>query len=234
MFTEKQRGVLHGMLGAVGATLLALAVAVTVPPAAVLPEHDFPAALVQALKWDVLLVACLAVNIAMLARHRFFTPEDIDGGGLSKGMAQAQLLQSTLQNTLEQVILALSLHMIWATAMPWSWQAAVPTAAILFLVGRVLFWRGYPSWSTLAGVWIRADVLPVCRDASPGTVSFGMEHSVVMGSNRDKCRIIPYARHGGSSARRSVAQQRAQRRCWVPVALRATAPAASNAIRYAL
>ena len=27
--------------------------------------------------------------------------------------------------------------------MPQTWQAAVPAAAILFFVGRVLFWRGY-------------------------------------------------------------------------------------------
>jgi uncharacterized membrane protein YecN with MAPEG domain len=27
--------------------------------------------------------------------------------------------------------------------MPQTWQAAVPISAILFLVGRVLFWRGY-------------------------------------------------------------------------------------------
>ena len=27
--------------------------------------------------------------------------------------------------------------------MPWTWQAAVPAAAILFFLGRLLFWRGY-------------------------------------------------------------------------------------------
>jgi hypothetical protein len=75
----------------------------------------------------------------VLARHRFFTPADIDGGGLSQGTSEAQLLQSTLQNTLEQAVLALSVHPIWAAAMPRTWQAAVPAAATLFVFGRLLF-----------------------------------------------------------------------------------------------
>jgi uncharacterized membrane protein YecN with MAPEG domain len=97
----------------------------------------------HALRWDVLIVLCLTANIGLLARHRFFTPEDIDGGGLTKGTAQAQVLQATLQNTLEQTVLALSVHAVWAAEMPASWQAVIPAAAILFFIGRVLFWRGY-------------------------------------------------------------------------------------------
>ncbi|HEV8716588.1 MAG TPA: MAPEG family protein [Candidatus Binatia bacterium] len=143
MLTEKQEGVLRGMVAGLGGTVLALALAIVAPPSALLPEQGLPPALVQALKWDVLLVACLTMNIGMLARHRFFTPEDIDGGGLSKGTPEAQVLQSTLQNTLEQAVLALSIHVIWAGTMPQTWQAAVPAAAILFLLGRVLFRRGY-------------------------------------------------------------------------------------------
>jgi len=143
MLTGKQQGVLRGMVAGVVVTLLALGLAIGVHPTALTPEVGYAAALAHALKWDVLLVVSLTVNIGLLARHRFFTPEDIDGGGLTKGTPQAQVLQSTLQNTLEQTVLGLSIHIVWAVAMPQSWQAAVPAAAILFFVGRVLFWRGY-------------------------------------------------------------------------------------------
>ena len=143
MLTEKQRGVLRGMGAGLLITLFAVTLAVVAPPRGLLPGPEAAAALVQALKWDVLLVACLAANIGMLARHRFFTPADIDGGGLSQGTSQAQLLQSILQNTLEQAVLALSVHLTWAAAMPRTWQAAVPAAAILFVFGRLLFWKGY-------------------------------------------------------------------------------------------
>lgn len=143
MLTDKQQGVLRGMAAGVIATLLALTVSIVAPPRAFASEPGYPAALAHALTWDVLVVVCLLVNIGLLARHRFFTPDDIDGGGLTKGTPQAQVLQSTLQNTLEQTVLAVSVHAIWAVTMPHTWQAAVPAAAILFLVGRVLFWRGY-------------------------------------------------------------------------------------------
>jgi uncharacterized MAPEG superfamily protein len=124
-------------------TVLALAWAVLAQPATLTPPHSYPATVAHALKWDILLVLCLVVSIALLARHRFFTPEDIDGGGLTKGTPHAHILQSTLQNTLEQTVLALAIHLIWAAVMPQSWQAAVPVAAMLFFVGRILFSRGY-------------------------------------------------------------------------------------------
>jgi len=141
--SEKQRGVLHGMVAGLLVTLLALGAAIVGPPRALLPERNVSAAIVQALRWDVLLVVWLVLNIGMLAQHRFFTPADIDGGGLSEATPAAKLLQSVLQNTLEQAVLAFSVHLIWAAAMPSTWQAAVCAAATLFFVGRILFWRGY-------------------------------------------------------------------------------------------
>lgn len=125
-------------------TLLALALAIVAAPGVLLPgDNDAVSAIAHALLWDILLVLWLAANIAMLARHRFFTPADIDGGGLSDSTSTARILQSILQNTLEQVVLALSVHLVWAATMPWRWQAAIPAAAMLFFLGRALFWRGY-------------------------------------------------------------------------------------------
>lgn len=142
--TEKQRGVLGGMVLGLTATLLALAVAITAAPEALLPdERGAASAMAHALQWDVLLVFCLAANIAILARHRFLSPADIDGGGLSEGTRATKVLQSVLQNTLEQMVFALSVHFIWAVTLPWRWQAAIPAAAMLFFLGRGLFWRGY-------------------------------------------------------------------------------------------
>lgn len=143
MLSEKQNGVLGGMVAGLVVTVLALTLAILLEPSALIPQQGYPETLAHALSWDVLLVLCLAVNIGLLARHRFFTPEDIDGGGLTKGTSQAQVLQATLQNTLEQAVLGLTVHVIWAVVLPQSSQAAVPVAALLFFVGRVLFWRGY-------------------------------------------------------------------------------------------
>lgn len=144
MLTEKQRGVLLGMMLGLACSLLALALAIATAPSAFLPRDDSTAsAIAHALRWDLLPVLWLAANIAMLARHRFFTPADIDGGGLSDGTPTAKVLQAVLQNSLEQAVLAISAHLIWAATMPARWLAAIPAAAILFFIGRVMFWRGY-------------------------------------------------------------------------------------------
>lgn len=145
MLSDTQRGVFRGMAVAMGISVAALLAALFFQPAGLLPGAPFPQTLGAALGWDVLVVACLAAAIANLARHRFFTPEDIDGGGLTPGTAQVRVLQATLQNTLEQAVLAVGVHAIWSAVMPLSWQAAVPVAAILFLVGRILFVRGYAA-----------------------------------------------------------------------------------------
>jgi hypothetical protein len=143
MLTDKQSGVLRGMLAGLAITIVALAFAIHGLLTPLMPRAD--SSLDFALKWDTLIVACLAINIGLLARHRFFTPDDIDGSGLTAGTTQAHVLQSILQNTLEQSVLALGVHLIFAAVMPRSFQAAVPVAAMLFVIGRVLFWRGYAS-----------------------------------------------------------------------------------------
>ena len=140
--TAAQKGVLAGMATGLAVTAGVLGLAIATAPA--LPPHGL-APLAFALAWDTLVVACLAINIAMIARHRFFTPQDIDGGGLSDGTPRVRLLQAMLQNTLEQAVLAIGVHLAWASVMPAGWQAAIPAAAVLFAIGRILFWRGYAS-----------------------------------------------------------------------------------------
>jgi hypothetical protein len=141
--TDKQRGVLKGMTIGAATALVVIIAAIIVGPALLSPDAPAGERLAFALQADAFLALWLGVSIGLLARHRFFTPEDIDGGGLSRGSETANVLQATLQNTLEQTVLAVLVHLAWATVMPVSWIAAIPAATILFLTGRVLFVRGY-------------------------------------------------------------------------------------------
>ena len=141
--TDKQRGVLKGMSIGAATSLVEIITAILLGPALLSPDASAGERLAFALRADAFLALWLGVSIGLLARHRFFTPEDIDGGGLSRGSETANVLQATLQNTLEQTVLAVLVHMTWATLMPVSWMTAIPAAAILFLSGRVLFIRGY-------------------------------------------------------------------------------------------
>lgn len=141
--TIAQRGVLKGMLTGVAITLVVLVAAVAASPFPPPPDASPGARIAFALKSDVLLALWLAYCIGRLAKHRFFTPDDINGSGLTEGTERAKLLQSVLQNSLEQTVLAALVHAAWAVTLPVHWLSAVPAAVVLFLCGRVLFVRGY-------------------------------------------------------------------------------------------
>jgi hypothetical protein len=141
--TLNQHGVLRGILVGATITVVVIAAVIATKPISFSPEMSVGQRITFALTTDVLLALWLAYSIGRLARYRFFTPEDIDGGGLTLGTDQARILQSTLQNTIEQTVFAVLIHMIWAVSMPLSWLATIPAASILFISGRILFVRGY-------------------------------------------------------------------------------------------
>jgi len=141
--TTKQRGVLKGIVIGAAVTVVVILGAIFAGPMLLSPEATAGERLAFTLRADAFLALWLGISIALLARHRFFTPEDIDGGGLTQGTDTANVLQATLQNTLEQTVLAVLVHLAWASLMPVSWMSVIPAAVILFLLGRVLFMRGY-------------------------------------------------------------------------------------------
>ena len=141
--TSKQRGVLRGIILGAAIAIAVLVATIVTKPISFSSEFSVGQRITFALKVDLILAIWLVFSIGRLARHRFFTPEDIDGGGLTQGTEQALVLQTTLQNTLEQTVFAVLVHMIWAVTMPLSWLATIPAAAVLFLAGRILFVRGY-------------------------------------------------------------------------------------------
>jgi hypothetical protein len=85
----------------------------------------------------------LFVAVARLARHRFFNLEDIDGS-LRAESPRARVLQSLVQNTLEQTVLAVIVYGAWllipGPTMP---VAGVWVGVACFSTGRLLFFAGY-------------------------------------------------------------------------------------------
>ena len=143
--TEKQAGVLKGII--VGATIAFCIVFF----GSYLNPFSYSESLNIIDRFSVAIISCviptifLGASIGRLAKHRFFTPEDIDGGGLSKGTVKASILQSLLQNTLEQTLLATLVYCAWSIVMPATWLSVVPIASLAFGLGRVLFFRGYKN-----------------------------------------------------------------------------------------
>jgi hypothetical protein len=85
----------------------------------------------------------LAFAVALLARHRFFSLADIDGAGLTAASPRAQLLKALVQNTAEQTLLAALAYAAWLLATPAMAEGPAVRCAILFSLGRLLFFAGY-------------------------------------------------------------------------------------------
>ena len=112
-------------------------------PSAVLPLDQAADRMAWALPWAILPLVTLMVSIIRVANHRFSTPEDIDGSGLTVGTQEIQILRAILQNTLEQAVLAVGGYLIASVILPYAWLRVIPAAALLFVIGRILFAAGY-------------------------------------------------------------------------------------------
>jgi hypothetical protein len=140
---SKQKAVIRWAIPAVAITLVALVALLVWIPNRALPVDETGARLAWALPWTLLPMLTLMVSIMRVANHRFATPEDIDGSGLTTGTARVLVLRAILQNTLEQAILAVMAYLVWSVTMPVPWLGVIPVAAVLFTIGRVLFAGGY-------------------------------------------------------------------------------------------
>lgn len=141
--STQQRGVLHGMLIGAACALAVVLFGAWFNPFAFAPDLDGWRRIGVAVKAGSLPALFLAISIGRLAGHRFFTPADIDGGGVTPDTDRARQLQAILQNTLEQTVLAIVVYAAWAVVMPATTLSVVPLAAIAFAVGRTLFFAGY-------------------------------------------------------------------------------------------
>jgi hypothetical protein len=140
---DKQKGVIRNVIPAAVLTVAGLCGVSLLLPLNMLPSDEPGARIAWALQCALLPVLTLMISIMRVANHRFSSPEDIDGSGLTDGTPQVRVLQAILQNTLEQAVLAVAAYAIWAVAMPYGWLRAIPIAAALFVTGRVMFARGY-------------------------------------------------------------------------------------------
>lgn len=137
-FGRRQAGVAAGMAGG-----FALTVAAFLWPDLPSVPPDPAARLTLWFACALFVAAWLLFCVARLAAHRFFTPEDIDGGGMAGNSARAAFLQALLQNTLEQAVLAIAAYGAWLWLAAAEMRGLVIVFAFYFAVGRLLFFAGY-------------------------------------------------------------------------------------------
>jgi hypothetical protein len=144
----EQRGVARGMaIGAV-ASAAVLGIGLIAPPLA-LPLGDAMADRIAfALRADLVLGLWLLASVGAVAKGRFFSPRDISGAAYSDPTPRIAVARAVLQNTHEQVTLAVTVHLALATLLPAGQMGAIPLLVILFSIGRLAFWLGYAGGAT--------------------------------------------------------------------------------------
>ena len=143
ILSAKQKDVLTWIVIGVAVSLVVLTGCVMINPFRYYDDMSLESRL-AVLSSSILVISFfLCISIGRLAKYRLFNPDDIDGSTLAGGSDRARMLQAMLQNTLEQTVLAILVYSFWVFEMHSSWLTAVPASALLFCVGRMLFFLGY-------------------------------------------------------------------------------------------
>lgn len=135
--THEQREVFWGMALAVALTLIAL-----------LGAYYFSVTGLDRMRLSgpaasAFIALALVSCIAGIARKRFFQTDSIGGAAYDMPGSDLRVAKAVLQNTLEQVVLAIAAYNGLAAVAPRLGPMLLPALVVLFLLGRVLFARGY-------------------------------------------------------------------------------------------
>lgn len=140
-FQQEQRGVALRMAAALGVTVLVSTTCLYLGAAA---PTTLAERLIATARADVFVLCWLAATIGNVARLRFFSADDIAGSGSGSATPKVDRARALLQNTLEQVALAVPVHVALAVLLASSVPLIMALAA-LFAMGRLLFWIGFAS-----------------------------------------------------------------------------------------
>lgn len=125
------------------------AFAVAVPLAYVLLPRvfTFPTALAERLAFaaqcSAIVLLCVAAAVLNVSTRRRFSPHDIGGAAAGPPGPRIAIAAAVLQNTLEQAVIAVGLYLALASLLGGDWLSLIPVGVAFFVVGRILFLRGY-------------------------------------------------------------------------------------------
>lgn len=108
---------------------------------------DFPVELAERLAFaaraSAVVLFCVLVAVGLVSTTRRFSPEDIGGSAAGPPSEKLAIYAAFLQNTLEQAVLAVGFYVAYASLVAGAWLSLIPASVAFFVVGRVLFLRGY-------------------------------------------------------------------------------------------
>lgn len=158
--TNQQLGTLKGMAVGLLAALCIIAVGSWLNPFAYSEPVEALDRLSLAIMACIIPMAFLSLAIARLAKHRFFSTRDIDASTEQTQTVRAGILQSLVQNTAEQTLLAALVYCAWSLLMPANYLSVFPMASLAFGVGRVLFFVGYENGASSRAIGFTLSFYP--------------------------------------------------------------------------
>lgn len=100
------------------------------------------------------------IGVGMVSTGRRMSEEDIGGSAAGPPSEKLAIKAAFLQNSLEQAVLAVSAIMAWVVLVEGAWLTLVPVSVVLFGVGRVLFYRGYPKGASGRALGMTLTMMP--------------------------------------------------------------------------
>jgi uncharacterized membrane protein YecN with MAPEG domain len=119
-----------------------------------------PDALVFTLRADLFILLWVVLAIGLVSHARRQSAADIRGAGFGVPSESIRIKIAFLQNTLEQAFVAIGLHLVFSTLYAGAALSLVLVAVVLFTVGRVTFYRGYPQGAAARAFGMVTTVLP--------------------------------------------------------------------------
>jgi len=114
------------------------------PPVACNPSSFHPHSLwINASLGSFIIGISLLFCIGKIAKKRFFNPDAIAGAGFDTAANSVTIDKAILQNTFEQVLLAIIAYQSLEKMTPNLAILLIPTFVFLFMIGRILFILGY-------------------------------------------------------------------------------------------
>jgi hypothetical protein len=131
----------------IAATVVVLALALTLAYHVLPAWFQFPIALADrlafAIQASVFVLFCVVVGIFLVADFRRRSRHDVGGSAAGPPSERLAIRIAFLQNTLEQAVAAVVLYLALATLLAGDLLVVIPVLAAFFVIGRVLFLRGY-------------------------------------------------------------------------------------------
>lgn len=139
-----ERAIRKAALIAVVAFVGAAAAAYYALPALFTFPTTLPEQLAFGAQASAVMMLCLFVAVGMVSTARRRSLEDVAGAAAGPPSPRIAVQAAFLQNTLEQTVLATVAYLAYASLYRGPWLALVVVAVVFFIVGRILFLRGYP------------------------------------------------------------------------------------------